>query len=135
MGLNAKSIYFQEQKKTFSNSISREINFETRVQKTRQMDPNFKLAAAPLANNSLPNELNDLPSDAAANQLMNEPPPDASPDGLNEPPPDASPDGLNGPSPAGHGIRPSRPRGPNPFDDVRVQERNNPSNRPNGPTA
>ena len=122
MGLNAKSIYFQEQKKTFSNSISREMDFETRVQKTRQMDPNLKLAAAPLANTALPNEVNN-------------PPPDADPDGLNDLSTDAGPNGLNGPSPVGHGLRPRRPRGPNPFDNVRVQERNNPSNRPNGPTA
>ena len=135
MGLNAKSIYFQEQKKIFSNSISREMDFKTRVQKTRQMDPKLKLAAAPLANTALLNELNDPPPDAAANQLMNNPPPGVDPDGLNDPPPDAGPDGLNGPSPAGHGLRPRRPRGPNPFDNVRVQERNNPSNRPNEPTA
>ena len=135
MGLNAKSIYFQEQKKTFSNSISREMDFETRVQKTRQMDPNLKLAAAPLANTALPNELNNPPPDAGANQLMNDPPPDADPDGLNDLSTDAGPNGLNGPSPVGHGLRPRRPRGPNPFDNVRVQERNNPSNRPNGPTA
>ena len=122
VGLNAKSIYFQEQNKTFSNSISREMDFETRVQKTRQMDPNLKFAAAPLANNSLPNEFND-------------PPPDADPDRLNNLSLDAGPNGLNGPSPSGYGLRPRRPRGPNPFDNVRVQERNNPSNRPNGLTA
>jgi len=99
------------------------MDFETRVQKTRQIDPNLKLAAALLANTALPNELNDPPPDAAANQLMN------------DPPPDAGPNGLNGPSPAGHGLCPRTPRGPNPFDNVRVQERNNPSNRPNSPTA
>jgi hypothetical protein len=151
---------WQEEKKIISNSITREMGFETRVEKTKQIDLNFKLAAAPLAYTGLPNELNDPPPDAAANQLMNDPPPDAAanqlmndpppdvdPDGLNDPPPDAGPDGLNnlsldagsnglnGPSPAGHGLRRRRPRGPNPFDNVRVQERNNPSNRPNGPTA
>jgi hypothetical protein len=134
VGLNAKSIYFQEQNKTFSNSISREMDFETRVQKTRQMDPNLKFAAAPLANNSLPNEFNDPPPDADPDGL-NDPPPDADPDRLNNLSLDAGPNGLNGPSPSGYGLRPRRPRGPNPFDNVRVQERNNPSNRPNGLTA